>query len=75
MSDGICVLAWREPGATEINRGDRLHFCADVQLMASELNREYPDVEHWAAPATDYEIAVHTTQAARLVRLFADQAN
>ena len=75
MSDGICVLAWRDPGATMINRGDRLHFCKDVQLMASDLNREYPEVDHWAAPATDYEIAAHPIRAANLVRLFADEMN
>jgi hypothetical protein len=67
MSDRICVLAWEEPGLTVVKRGEKLHVCADAQLMADELNREWPSIHHWAAPATDAELAVHAAQAARLM--------
>ena len=67
MSERICVLAWEEPGVTEVQRGEKLHVCGDVQLMADELNREWPSIHHWAAPATNAELAVHSAQAARLM--------
>jgi hypothetical protein len=35
--------------------------------MANELNREWPSIEHWAAPATADEIKGHAAQVARLV--------
>ena len=37
MSDRICVLAWPQPGAMEVSRGEKLHACDDARLMASEL--------------------------------------
>jgi hypothetical protein len=61
VSDRICVLAWRG------HRGEKLHLSEDAELMASELNREWPSIEHWAAPATADEIRAHATQAARLM--------
>jgi hypothetical protein len=66
MSDRICVPAWSQPGATEVSRGDKLHAWEDARLMASELNREWPCVDHWAAPATDEELTAQAAQAARL---------
>ncbi|MBV8104270.1 MAG: hypothetical protein JO223_06540 [Hyphomicrobiales bacterium] len=69
MSERICVLAWQEPGVTGVSRGVKLHVCEDARLMADELNREYPDIHHWAAPATDAELALHAAQAARLMAL------
>jgi len=57
MSERICVLAWQELGVTGVSRGAKLHVCEDARLMADELNREYPDIYHWAAPATDAELA------------------
>ena len=59
--DRICVLAWQG------HRGEKLHLREDAGLMASELNREWPSIEHWAAPATADEIRAHATQAARLM--------
>jgi hypothetical protein len=35
--------------------------------MADELNGEWPSIHHWAAPATDAELAAHAAQAARLM--------
>jgi hypothetical protein len=61
VSDRICVLAWQG------HRGEKLHLREDAELMASELNREWPSIEHWAAPATADEIRAHATQAARLM--------
>jgi hypothetical protein len=66
MSERICVLAW-EAGATEVQRGEKLHVCGDAQLMADELNGEWPSIHHWAAPATDAELTAHAAQAARLM--------
>ena len=67
MSDRICVLAWKQPGVTAVSRGDKLHILEDARLMADELNREWPSIFHWAAPATDAELAAHAAQAARLM--------
>jgi hypothetical protein len=36
------VLAWSQPGATEVSPGEKLHACDDAWLMAGELNREWP---------------------------------
>jgi hypothetical protein len=60
-SDRICVLAWQG------HRGEKLHLSEDAGLMASELNREWPSIKHWAAPATADEIRAHASQAARLL--------
>jgi hypothetical protein len=65
VSDRICVIAWQG------HRGEKLHLSEDTELMASELNREWPSIEHWAAPATADEIRAHATQAARLMALAA----
>jgi hypothetical protein len=54
------VIAWQG------HRGEKLHLCEDARLMASELDREWPNIEHWAAPATADEIRAHGAQAARL---------
>ena len=56
----ICVIA------SQGHRGDKLHLCEDARLLASELNREWPSVEHWAAPATADELRTYVCQAARL---------
>jgi hypothetical protein len=56
----ICVIASRG------HRGDKLHLYEDARLMASELNREWPSIEHWAAPATADELRAYAAQAARL---------
>jgi hypothetical protein len=69
MNERICVLAWREPGRTGVRRGEKLHICEDARLMADELNREYPEIHHWAAPATDAELEGHAAQAARLMAM------
>jgi hypothetical protein len=61
VSDRICVVAWQG------HRGEKLHLSEDAELVASELNREWPSIEHWAAPATADEIRAHATQAARLM--------
>jgi hypothetical protein len=66
MSDRICAPAWSQPGATEVTRGENLHACDDARLMARKLNREWPGVDHRAAPATGRELAAHAAQAARL---------
>ena len=71
MSERICVLAWQEPGATKVSRGVKLHLREDAELMADELNREYPELNHFAAPATEAELAANSVQAARLI---ADEA-
>jgi hypothetical protein len=67
MSERICVLAWEEPGVTGVSRGEKLHIYEDARLMADELNREWPNICHWAAPATEAELAAHAAQAARLM--------
>ena len=59
MNKRICVLAWQEPGETFVSRGNKLHLREDVLLMAQELDREYPELRHWAAPATEAELALH----------------
>jgi hypothetical protein len=56
----ICVIA------SQGHRGDKLHLYEDARLLASELNREWPSIEHWAAPATADELRTHASQAARL---------
>jgi hypothetical protein len=61
VSDRICVVAWQG------HRGEKLYLSEDAALIASELNREWPSIEHWAAPATADEIRAHATQAARLM--------
>ena len=61
VSGRICVIAWRG------HRGEKLHLREDAGLMVSELNCEWPSIEHWAAPATADEIRAHATQAARLM--------
>ena len=40
--------------------------------MAQELDREYPELRHWAAPATEAELALH---AAQLTRLMAEETH
>jgi hypothetical protein len=67
MRERICVLAWKEPGISGVSRGEKLHVCGEAQFMADELNREWPIIHHWAAPATDVELAAHARQAARLM--------
>lgn len=67
MNERICVLAWQDLGVSEVSRGEKLHLREDVELMAEELNREYPELYHWAAPATEAELAVHAAQVARLM--------
>ena len=71
LNERICVLAWQEPGATLVSRGRKLHLREDALLMAEELDREYPELRHWAAPATEAELVVH---AAQLARLMAEEA-
>jgi hypothetical protein len=67
-NERICVLAWQEPGATpRVSRGNKLHLREDTLLMAAELDRDYPEFDHWAAPATEAELVVHATQLARLM--------
>jgi hypothetical protein len=61
VSDRIFVVAWRG------HRGEKLHLSEDAELIASELNREWPQIQHWAAPATADEIRAHATQVARLM--------
>ena len=56
----ICVIA------SKGHRGDKLHLYEDARLMASELNREWPSIEHSAAPATADELRPYASQAARL---------
>lgn len=66
FSGRICVLASQgREGA--VARADKLYSCEDAKLVASELNREWPSVKHWAAPATADEIKAHPVQAARLI--------
>ena len=64
MSERIPRLAWQEPGLAGVSRGTS-HVYEDARLMADELDREYPDIYHWAAPATDVELRLHAAQAAR----------
>ena len=71
VSERICVLAWQEPGGTLVSRGKKLHLREDALLMAEELDREYPELHHWAAPATEAELTLH---AAQLARLMAEEA-
>jgi hypothetical protein len=68
--DRVCVLASRGPGGAD-HRLDKLYSCEDASLVASELNREWPSVKHWAAPATADELKAHTAHAARLMRSIA----
>jgi len=67
VDERICVLSWQEPGATLVSRGRKLHLREDALLMAEELDREYPELHHWAAPATEAELTVHAAQLARLM--------
>ena len=67
MSTKICVLAWRAPGGQVVSRGENLHVYEDARLMADELNSEWPDIIHWAEPATEAELAAHASQVARLL--------
>ncbi len=62
----------QEPGETFVSRGNKLHLREDVLLMAQELDREYPELRHWAAPATEAELALH---AAQLTRLMAEETH
>ena len=57
----ICVIA------SQGRRGDKLHLYEDARIVASELNREWPSIEHWAAPATADELTANASQAARLM--------
>ena len=66
LSDRICVLASRGPGGAARHL-DKLYLCEDARLVASELNREWPGNEYWAAPATADELKAHAAQAARLM--------
>ena len=66
LSDRICALAARGPGGAA-RRLDKLYLCEDARLVASELNREWPGNEYWAAPATADELKAHPAQAARLM--------
>jgi hypothetical protein len=70
FSGRICVLAEQGPGGA-VSRVDKLYSCEDARLIASDLNREWPSVKHWAAPATADEIEAHAAQAARLLRSIA----
>ena len=56
----ICVIA------SQGHRGDKLYLYEDARLLARELNREWPSIEHWAAPATADELRACASQAARL---------
>ena len=67
FSGRICVVASEGKGGT-VSRADRLYTCEDARLIASELDREWPSIKHWAAPATADEIKAHPTQGARLLR-------
>jgi hypothetical protein len=66
FGDRICVLASQGPRGA-VHRADKLYSCEDARLVASELNREWPSVEYWAAEATPDEIKAHAAQAARLI--------
>ena len=70
FSGRICVLAAQGPGGA-VGRADKLYSCEDARLVASELNREWPSVKHWAAPATADEIKAHAARAACLIRWIA----
>jgi hypothetical protein len=64
----ICVLAWQETGVRPwVCRGNKLHFGDDTEIVAAELDREYPEFHHWAAPATEAELIVHAVQLGRLL--------
>jgi hypothetical protein len=69
-SDRICVLASQGPGGA-VHRAEKLYSCEDAKLVASELNREWPAVKYWAAPATADEMKAHAARAARLIRSIA----
>jgi hypothetical protein len=71
VNERICVLAWQEPGSTLVTRATKLHLREDAVLRADELNREYPELHHWAAPATEEELTLH---AAQLAQLMAEEA-
>ncbi|MBV8239895.1 MAG: hypothetical protein JOY75_03780 [Hyphomicrobiales bacterium] len=66
MNERICVVAWQEPGAALVGRARKLHLREDAVLMAEELNRDYPELHHWAAAATETELTVNVAQVARL---------
>ena len=66
----ICVVATQGERGT-VGPSDRLYSCEDARLIATELDREWPSIKHWAAPATDDEIKAHPSQAARLLRSIA----
>ncbi len=66
LSGRICVLA-SEGREGAVARADKLYSCEDARLVASDLNREWPSVKHWAAPATADELKAHPVQAARLI--------
>jgi hypothetical protein len=72
FSDRICVVASQGPGGA-VHRADKLYSREDATLVASELNREWPSVKYWAAPATADEIKAHAAQAARLIRSIAGE--
>jgi hypothetical protein len=57
----ICVIA------SQGRRGDKLYLHEDAVLLARQLNREWPGIEHWAAPATADELTAQATQTARLM--------
>jgi len=66
VNERICVLAWQEAGAALVGRTRKLHLREDAVLMAEELNRDYPELYHWAAPANETELTVNVAQVARL---------
>jgi hypothetical protein len=67
FGDRLCVIATQVTGGA-VHRADRLYSCEDAELTASELNREWPSIQHWAAPATAEELNAHAVQAGRLMR-------
>jgi hypothetical protein len=71
FSDRICVVASQGAPGGAVGRADKLYSCEDARLVASEFDREWPSVKHWAAHATADEIKAHAAQAARLIRSIA----
>jgi hypothetical protein len=72
FGDLFCVIATQAPGGA-LHRVDRLYSCEDASLVASELSREWPSNEYWAAPTTAEEVNAHAAQAARLMRSSASE--
>lgn len=49
------VIQWKSKANGRAGRGTKRFEKDEVERLVEELNREYPQIEHQAVPATDVE--------------------